>query len=98
MGDGTVVGQYVLHYTEGSREPLDIVYGEDVRDWWVVTDRAEVITKAQVAWQGRTSNGNEVRVYKRTWENPQPDKEVATIKFISTMTRSAPFLIALTLE
>jgi hypothetical protein len=51
-----------------------------------------------VAWQGQRSNGNAVRVYKRAWENPDPDREVASIEFIPTITRYAPFQLAITTE
>lgn len=98
VDDGTVVGQYVLHYSDGTTKILPIVYGEDVRDWWVGTDKVVQLKNAQVAWQGKTSNNNEVRLYKRTWENPEPAREVASIDFISTMTRCAPFLLAITTE
>jgi thiol-disulfide isomerase/thioredoxin len=96
--DGTVVGHYVLHYTDGSQQRFPIIYGEDVRDWWVGSDKTVELKNAQVAWQGQTSNGNEVRIYKRTWENPNQDREIAGIEFISAMTRCAPFLLAITTE
>ena len=94
--DGTVVGYYGLRYADGSDSRLPIVYGEDVRDWWVGSDKTVELKNAQVAWQGRTSNGSEVRVYLRTWENPHPDREVATVEFISAMSYCAPFLLAVT--
>jgi thiol-disulfide isomerase/thioredoxin len=96
--DGTLVGKYLLRYADGSRQALPIIYGEDIRDWWVGTDKVVELKHAQVAWQGQTSNGNEVRLYTRTWENPRPDIEVASIEFVSTMTRCAPFLVAITIE
>jgi hypothetical protein len=96
--DGTVVGEYRLVYTDGSRQDLPIIYGEDVRDWWVGTDTTVELKNGQVAWQGQTSNGNAVRLYRRTWENPAPDREVASIDYVSTMTRCAPFLVAITVE
>lgn len=34
--DGTPVGGYVLHYADGTRHELPIVYGFDLRDWNVV--------------------------------------------------------------
>jgi tetratricopeptide (TPR) repeat protein/peroxiredoxin len=98
VDDGTAIGAYVLRYADGSNRTLPILYGLDVRDWWVGADTVVELKKAQVAWQGQTSSGNGVRVYKRTWENPVPDREVVSIEFSSTMTRSAPFLLAITTE
>ena len=98
VNDGVVVGTYVVHYADDTSQSLKIVYGKDLRDWWVGTDNAVELKSAQVAWQGQTSNGDAVRIYSRTWENPLPDREVDTIDFISTMTQCAPFLLALTVE
>jgi hypothetical protein len=33
-----------------------------------------------------------------TWPNQRPGIEIATIDFLSTMTGSAPFLLAITVE
>jgi hypothetical protein len=33
-----------------------------------------------------------------TWNNPRPEVEISSIDFISYMTESAPFLIAVTVE
>lgn len=98
VDDGTVVGRYTIRYADGSSQTLPIIYGEDVRDWWVGSDKVVELKNGQVAWQGETSNGNAVRIYRRTWENPSPDREVASLEFSSTMTRSAPFLLAITTE
>jgi thiol-disulfide isomerase/thioredoxin len=98
VDDGTVVGRYTIRYADGSSQPLPIIYGEDVRDWWVGADKVIELKNSQVAWQGQTSNGNAVRIYKRTWENPSPEREVTSIDFGSTMTRCAPFLLAITTE
>jgi len=98
VDDGTVVGRYIIRYADGSSQTMPIIYGEDLRDWWVGSDKVIQLKNGQVAWQGQTSNGNAVRVYERTWENPSPDREVAGIEFSSTMTRCAPFLLAITTE
>ena len=37
-------------------------------------------------------------LYQSDWDNPQPNKGVEQIDFVSRMTRSAPFLIAVTVE
>src|SRR5262249_28918187 len=33
VADGTVLGKYVVHYEDKKKQAIDIVYGEDVRDW-----------------------------------------------------------------
>jgi hypothetical protein len=39
-----------------------------------------------------------LRIYKTTFENPQPEVVIATIDYVSTMQNSSPFLIGLTIE
>jgi hypothetical protein len=99
--DGTAVGAYVVHYTDGTEETIPIVYGEDVRDWWDWKGRNE-LKRAKVAWRGKnnysTENDREIRLFSESWTNPHPDKMVTTIDIVSKKTACAPFLVALTLE
>ena len=63
-------------------------------------------TNSALAWTGTNpalkKYGGEkpgsLRVYKTTFENPQPGIEITTVDYVSTMQESSPFLIALTLE
>ncbi|MFB3789439.1 MAG: hypothetical protein ACE15F_24030 [bacterium] len=41
---------------------------------------------------------NPLRLFKTTWDNPNPDTRVDSLDFVSSMTDSAPFLVALTIE
>ena len=39
-----------------------------------------------------------VRIYKSTFANPQPDVEISSVDYVSTLKQAAPFLVGLTLE
>lgn len=39
-----------------------------------------------------------VRLYKLTWTNPRPEVEIKSLDLESTMTQSAPFVVAITVE
>jgi hypothetical protein len=40
-----------------------------------------------------------LRLCLSVWDNPHPDKQVATLDFVSSMdTQAAPFCVALTVE
>lgn len=105
LDDGLPIGSYVIHYADQSKEEIPIEYGRDVRDWWTLGE-SDPATRAKVAWTGlndasKDFRGQEVdiRLFLRTWENPHPDKQIATIDFLSrNETISAPFLVALTAE
>jgi eukaryotic-like serine/threonine-protein kinase len=100
--EGTRIGAYVLHYADGQQVELPLVYGADLSRYWGSPNQREPTKQAEVVWTGDSpgvkNSGGIMRLYQRTWENPRPDVEVETIDFISAMTDSAPFLIAITVE
>jgi hypothetical protein len=51
-----------------------------------------------VAWRKEHTNGLIQQLYKSTWENPQPEVVIESFGFVSDMTRSGPFLLAVTAE
>lgn len=100
--DGTLIGEYMVRYADGSSEVISIVYGEDVRDWWNF-DKSKETKRGKVVWTGSNpvakAIGIELRLYESNWTNPKPDLEVASIVFSSKMnTPGAPFCVALTVE
>lgn len=107
--DGTKIGSYVIHYTNGTTEELEIIYGEDLRNWWYGLRRFKPFRKepfgaddAALAWQGSNlevqihSPNKKLRLFQKTYVNPKPDLKMTHIDFKSTLTRAAPFLIAMT--
>ena len=100
--DGTPVGRYVLHYADGETRELPIIYGQDIRNWWTVRGESTNTPNAQVVWRGNcpmaASNGESLRLWKRTYSNPWPDVRIVGLDFVSAMNKSAPFLVALTIE
>ena len=92
-----MIGSYVIHYANGQRKEIPIIYGQDVRSWWVFPNEPATMARASVAWSG-TSASASVRLYKRTWENPLPNVEIKSLDFISSMANPSPLLIAVTAE
>ncbi len=100
--DGTRIGEYKVHYEDGSAEAVPIVYGQDVRDWWY-TENSKGVSRGKVAWEGDNewakSLGSRIRLYLGTWENPKPKKKVVSIDYVKgNDTPAAPFWVAMTLE
>ena len=95
--DGTQIGSYVLNYTDHQQHVFPIVYGADVRDWNVGSEPRRDLTRSSIVWTARVANW-QVRLFKTTWENPMPENQLESIDFVSKMTPSAPFLIAVTVE
>ncbi len=87
----TPVGAYELLYTDGSTARVGIEYGWQVAEW----NRRFAAPLAHIshrhggyigtypsvaAWQGKTSTGEDVTLYGFEWANPNPDKEIKTLK------------------
>ena len=99
--DGSVIGEYRVHYADGDVALIPIVYGHSVVDW-CFTKGDPLPTGAAVAWNGaneRTQKlGQLIQVYAFTWHNPRPDAPIATLDFVSFGEESAPLLMSVTLD
>jgi hypothetical protein len=100
--DDTLIAQYTVHYEDKSAEVIEVVYGQDVRDWWD-WDMSKAVTRGKLAWTGNnqraTQNNVTIRLFLATWKNPNPDKKVTSIDYLTTSeTPAAPFCVAMTAE
>jgi hypothetical protein len=102
---GTELGNYVVHYADGSREKIPIVYGRNLVDWWHFPSQKNDPSGARIAWTGTNEMSDqkrdenlEIRLFAFTWTNPQPDREIVAIDVVSSNSACDPYLIAVTLE
>ena len=95
VADGTAIATLVLHYADGSAGSIPVRYGRNVLGLRVAPNPPSA---AVVAWPGTAEDGAAIHLYRSTWENPQPDKVVASIDLVSTLANSSPLIVALTLE
>jgi hypothetical protein len=103
--NGIRVGEYRLQYADGTSAAFPIIYGEDCRDWWYGRRDRSPTTRGKVVWTGgnfltaRAGAGSMLRLYLSAWKNPHPEKEVASLDYVSALERdSAPFCVAMTVE
>jgi hypothetical protein len=99
---GTRIGHYLIRYVDGLEREVPILYGRDVEDWWYDLKPGQPATACTVAWRGSNeptrAQGMGIRLYHSEWENPREKVEIASIDFVSAMTDSGPFLVAITVE
>jgi hypothetical protein len=98
----TVIGMYVIRYADGARETIEMVYGQNICDWWYEDEEKEPAV-ATVAWMGENElakkSAKKIRLYHAVWKNPHPEKKVAGIDLLTAEgSNSAPFCVALTVE
>lgn len=102
VADDTVIGEYKLHYEDGSTEVIPIVYGQDVRDFWF-SEESPGVTRGKVAWKGNNDFAKKfnfgIRLYLTTWDNPHPQKTLSSIDYVKINgTPTAPFCVAISLQ
>jgi hypothetical protein len=100
--EGVEIGAHVIHYADGQRRVLPLVYGHHVRDWYFLQSLPVTSREARLVWLGANKrtrvDGTHLQLYVRSWENPAPDVEITSIDFVSAMTACAPFIIAITVN
>jgi len=100
---GTRVGHYLVHFANGRREEIPILYGRDAGDWHEHPDAPVDATDAVIAWKGwnpacKEAGTRGIRLFKRTWLNPAPEVVITRLDFVAEHAMTAPFLVALTAE
>ena len=102
VADGTKIAEYKINYDDGKSVTIPVVYGEDVRDWWAA-ENAPGVKRGKIAWKGENEFTKEynvgIRLYLTSWDNPHPDKKIASIDYLKLGDGpAAPFCVAITLE
>ena len=100
--DGKQIGSYVVTHTNGHKNQIPILIGRDVADWF--TQPNEENKHFTIAWTGWNAEsrrqGRMIRLFKTTWENPQPTNAVQSIDFnLNGQPKGGqPFLVSITVE
>ena len=87
------MARYIFHYEDGTEVIAPMLMGEDIVDCFAPssTHSTDVLL--------RTGIPNViVRLLRKAWQNPHPDKVISHIDFISAKAKAAPFVVAITLE
>ena len=89
----TTIGFYQVRFENGHLERIPIVYGEHVLDWFGTEEFEPPLGGPTLVW--RTGKR---RLFKSTWLNSQPDVAIVRLDFVSAVTDSSPFLLAITAD
>jgi hypothetical protein len=100
--EGATAAVYKIRYADGSHESLPVEFGKDVRGWYDF-DEGQPVSRGRVVWTGSNPSarlaGTTLRLYLGIWDNPHPEKPVATIDFTKPEEpRLAPLCVAITAE
>jgi hypothetical protein len=66
--------------------------GREISDWW----GPQPIAGAQVAWTGRNERNGMIGIYMMPWDNPSPDKPIASIDVVGSLAETQLVLLGVT--
>jgi WD40 repeat protein/energy-coupling factor transporter ATP-binding protein EcfA2 len=93
MDAGTEVGRLNFHYADGSSDTLPLRFGENIYSFWGSGNQAAIV------WTGRIPGSfYHHQLGQVIWQNPHPERAVASFDFVSSGAQAAPFMIAATVE
>ena len=99
--EGQTIAKWTIYYSDGTENVIRVHYGKDVADWWTAPD-APSLSGSQAAWEGENAATREssmqLRLFKKAWNNPHPEKVIKAIDYTSSMKDSSPFMLAITAD
>jgi hypothetical protein len=91
-----VIGRYTVTLAGGRQVGIDLTYGRNINSWLWDADRGIASIDHEVAWTGATRAGNDVYLQTLRWRNPEPAREITTIRLASRGGRASPVVFAIT--
>jgi hypothetical protein len=79
---GQSLGQYILHYADGTQANLPIRLDRELRDWFVPAQKPDD-QAPKPACLFNTASGSELSVFCTLVDNPEPEKQIVTIDLVS---------------
>ena len=94
--NGAEAFRYVVHYADGTTNAIPMVAGRDFGNWWIDARLTGLPRTARcvVGWKNSENRGFHVL----RWENPHPERTIATIDIESACGPTAPIVEAITAE
>ena len=99
--EGVEVARWIMHYADGSQRVWPVRYAEHLREWVIPDSKPKEASRATLAWHRRgepTHRNATLCLYDASWENPQPDVEIAHLEFQMGDSAPQPFVLAITAE
>ena len=88
-------GSYTFRYAEIREEEVPILRGSETGNWGA--SQAEITWPSQVTiWQRANEANQAVQFHLQSWTNPYLEITIQSLDFVSKLTRSAPFFVAIT--
>ena len=100
--EGATIAYVVLNYADGTEHIIPIRYGVHVRDWFNLPSyEKETITDPDttICWRrDPVTYKAPIRLFESRFENPSPEKDVASMDVVSARSLAAYCLLAATVS
>lgn len=99
---GTPVYDIVFRYDDGSSATNQILYGQDLLDWYAKGGKKVIgpsAARSKLAWQGEAQRGTRMQrlcFCMTAVENPYPGTVVTSVDLYSCKRRTVPVILAMT--
>ena len=93
------VASIAVHYEDGTQSTIDLIYRDTIGDF--DNGPGLEINLDQVATRNRNPRLGDLQdriTWHLAWKNPEPNRKVSHLDFVSSKKNTAPFLIAVTVE
>jgi hypothetical protein len=95
------VATYRFHYEDEPPHDFQARYPKDFLSCYAEGSSITKATQADLAWVGSNPAAQAKNallcLFKRTWENPHPDKKITSIDLYAN-SNSTPFVLAITVQ
>lgn len=97
---GTPLGQYVVHYADGSKVKTNLIFGENIDAFAHSTQCSvpNVVKLVDTPDSNDTNSGAGHHLHILSWENPNREKIITHLDFESSMSITMPVMCAITIE
>ena len=92
--ENSVGATYTVVYEDGSDVAIPIRGNWEISNWWGPQDGK----LSRPAWVGANLHTSQVGIHFFPWQNPHPDKTIASIRFTSAKSRMIVAVVAVTLS
>lgn len=92
--EGELCHSYVVNYSDGSNTEVEVLFLRHISGWWSPL----AVPEAKIALEGANLLHGRIGLYAMRWENPHPDREIASIDVIASKNNVVPAVVAITGE
>lgn len=89
---GQRIGACVIHFADGTQEEAPLIFGRNIAAYYAHRS----LISGGPAWTGKTPGGTALSLYAWEWRNPNPERVVSSVDFLSAGTPAGPALLAIT--